>query len=53
MAATCSPMTTSRRAEDEHRRALVVQTRMPAFDRDSGSQDIDNAIRFLLDAGWS
>ena len=34
------------------RRALVVHTRMPAFDRDSGSQDIDNSIRFLLDAGW-
>jgi GT2 family glycosyltransferase/glycosyltransferase involved in cell wall biosynthesis len=26
---------------------------MPAFDRDSGSQDIDNTVRFLLDAGWS
>lgn len=35
------------------RRAIVVHTRMPAFDRDSGSQDIDNTIRFLLDAGWS
>ena len=35
------------------RRALVVHTRMPAFDRDSGSQDIDNTVRFLLDAGWS
>ncbi|MDZ7673822.1 MAG: glycosyltransferase family 4 protein [Acidimicrobiales bacterium] len=34
------------------RRALVVHTRMPAFDRDSGSQDVDNTIRFLLDAGW-
>jgi len=34
------------------RRALVVHTRMPAFDRDSGSQDIDNTIRFLLGAGW-
>jgi glycosyltransferase involved in cell wall biosynthesis len=32
---------------------LVVHTRMPAFDRDSGSQDIDNTVRFLLDAGWS
>jgi glycosyltransferase involved in cell wall biosynthesis len=26
---------------------------MPAFDRDSGSQDVDNVIRFLLDAGWT
>ena len=35
------------------RHALVVHTRMPAFDRDSGSQDIDNILRFLLDDGWS
>ena len=35
------------------RTALVVHTRMPAFDRDSGSQDIDNTIRWLLDDGWS
>ena len=34
------------------RRALVVHTRMPAFDRDSGSQDIDNTVQFLLRAGW-
>ena len=34
------------------RRALVVHTRMPAFDRDSGSQDIDNTIQFLVRAGW-
>jgi glycosyltransferase involved in cell wall biosynthesis len=34
------------------RRALVVHTRMPAADRDSGSQDVDNAIQFLLRAGW-
>ncbi|MET0903205.1 MAG: glycosyltransferase [Acidimicrobiales bacterium] len=34
------------------RRALVVHTRMPAADRDSGSQDIDNTIQFLLRAGW-
>ncbi len=33
-------------------RALIVHTRMPAFDRDSGSQDIDNMIQFLLRAGW-
>ncbi|MEZ5167465.1 MAG: glycosyltransferase [Acidimicrobiales bacterium] len=26
---------------------------MPAFDRDSGSQDIDNTIRWLLADGWS
>ena len=35
------------------RHALVVHTRMPAFDRDSGSQDIDNTIRWLLDDGWT
>jgi glycosyltransferase involved in cell wall biosynthesis len=35
------------------RDALVVHTRMPAFDRDSGSQDIDNTIRWLLADGWS
>ena len=34
------------------RRALVVHARMPAFDRDSGSQDIDNTVQFLLRAGW-
>lgn len=34
------------------RRALVVHTRMPAFDRDSGSQDVDNIVQFLLRAGW-
>jgi glycosyltransferase involved in cell wall biosynthesis len=34
------------------RRALVVHTRMPAFDRDSGSQDIDNILQFLLRADW-
>jgi glycosyltransferase involved in cell wall biosynthesis len=34
------------------RRALVVHTRMPAFDRDAGSQAIDHAIGWLLDAGW-
>ncbi len=33
-------------------RVLVVHTRMPAFDRDSGSQDIDNTVQFLLRAGW-
>ena len=35
-----------------HRRALIVHTRMPAFDRDAGSQDIDHIIRFLLRRGW-
>jgi glycosyltransferase involved in cell wall biosynthesis len=35
------------------RHALVVHTRMPAFDRDSGSQDIDNTVRWLLDEGWT
>ncbi|MEQ8841476.1 MAG: glycosyltransferase [Acidimicrobiales bacterium] len=34
------------------RHALVVHTRMPAFDRDSGSQDIDNIIKWLLADGW-
>src|SRR5688500_6599649 len=34
------------------RRALVVHTRMPAIDRDSGSQDIDFTVQFLLRAGW-
>lgn len=34
------------------RRALVAHTRMPAFDRDSGSQDVDNMVHFLLRAGW-
>ncbi len=34
------------------RTVLVAHTRMPAFDRDSGSQDIDNTIRILLDEGW-
>lgn len=34
------------------RRALVVHKRMPAFDRDSGSQDIDYTIQFLLRSGW-
>ena len=32
--------------------ALVTHTRMPAFDRDAGSQLVDHTIRFLLDAGW-
>ena len=34
------------------RSALVVHTRMPAFDRDAGSQIVDHSIRFLLRAGW-
>ncbi|MDW3220223.1 MAG: glycosyltransferase [Acidimicrobiales bacterium] len=34
------------------RHALVVHTRMPAFDRDSGSQDIDNTVRWLVEQGW-
>jgi glycosyltransferase involved in cell wall biosynthesis len=34
------------------RRALVVHTRMPAFDRDAGSQVVDHTIRFLQRAGW-
>ena len=41
-----------RRTRMTRRRVLVVHTRMPAFDRDRGSQEIDNSIRFLLDAGW-
>lgn len=34
------------------RRALVVHTRMPAFDRDRGSQIVDETVQFLLHAGW-
>ena len=34
-------------------RALISQTRPPEVDRDSGSQQIDLYIRWLLDAGWS
>lgn len=34
------------------RRALVVGTRVPEIDRDSGSLDLDNAIRVLLADGW-
>jgi glycosyltransferase involved in cell wall biosynthesis len=32
--------------------ALVTHIRMPAFDRDAGSQLVDHTIRFLLDSGW-
>jgi glycosyltransferase involved in cell wall biosynthesis len=32
--------------------ALVTHIRMPAFDRDAGSQLVDHTIRFLLDGGW-
>ena len=32
----------------KRRRALVVHTRMPAFDRDAGSQVVDNIVQFLL-----
>jgi glycosyltransferase involved in cell wall biosynthesis len=34
------------------RHALVTHIRMPAVDRDAGSQLVDHSIRFLLDAGW-
>lgn len=34
------------------KRALVSQTRMPEIDRDSGSQQVDWFIRWLLDEGW-
>jgi GT2 family glycosyltransferase/glycosyltransferase involved in cell wall biosynthesis len=34
-------------------RALVSQTRVPEIDRDSGSQQVDLYVRWLLDAGWS
>jgi glycosyltransferase involved in cell wall biosynthesis len=34
------------------RHALVTHIRMPAVDRDAGSQLVDHTIRFLLDAGW-
>ena len=42
-----------RRSTVAHRRALISQTRPPEVDRDSGSQQIDLYIRWLLDAGWS
>jgi GT2 family glycosyltransferase/glycosyltransferase involved in cell wall biosynthesis len=32
--------------------ALVTHIRMPAVDRDAGSQLVDHTIRFLLDGGW-
>src|SRR5919197_4590619 len=35
------------------KRALICQTRVPEIDRDSGSQQVDLYIRWLLDAGWS
>jgi glycosyltransferase involved in cell wall biosynthesis len=34
------------------RHALVTHTRMPAVDRDAGSQLVDHTIRFLLDDDW-
>jgi glycosyltransferase involved in cell wall biosynthesis len=34
------------------RHALVTHIRMPALDRDAGSQLVDHTIRFLLDGGW-
>jgi glycosyltransferase involved in cell wall biosynthesis len=34
-------------------RALVSQTRVPEIDRDSGSQQVDLYMRWLLDEGWS
>jgi glycosyltransferase involved in cell wall biosynthesis len=34
------------------RHALVTHVRMPAVDRDAGSQLVDHTIRFLLDGGW-
>jgi glycosyltransferase involved in cell wall biosynthesis len=34
------------------RHALVTHIRMPAVDRDAGSQLVDHTIRFLLDTGW-
>jgi glycosyltransferase involved in cell wall biosynthesis len=34
------------------RHALVTHIRMPAVDRDAGSQLVDHTIRFLLDGGW-
>ncbi|MGH9231296.1 MAG: glycosyltransferase family 4 protein, partial [Acidimicrobiales bacterium] len=34
------------------RHALVTHIRMPAVDRDAGSQLVDHTIRLLLDGGW-
>jgi glycosyltransferase involved in cell wall biosynthesis len=34
------------------RHALVTHIRMPAVDRDAGSQLVEHTIRFLLDGGW-
>jgi glycosyltransferase involved in cell wall biosynthesis len=34
------------------RHALVTHIRMPAVDRDAGSQLVEHTIRFLLEAGW-
>jgi glycosyltransferase involved in cell wall biosynthesis len=34
------------------RHALVTHIRMPAVDRDAGSQLVDHTIRFLLGGGW-
>jgi glycosyltransferase involved in cell wall biosynthesis len=35
------------------RRALIVAPTMPEFDREGGSRDIADMIRFLCEAGWS
>jgi GT2 family glycosyltransferase/glycosyltransferase involved in cell wall biosynthesis len=36
----------------KRRRALVTHIRMPAVDRDAGSQLVEHTIRFLLDDDW-
>lgn len=35
------------------KRALVASIRLPAFDRDYGSHEVDMAVRYLLENGWS
>jgi glycosyltransferase involved in cell wall biosynthesis len=35
------------------RRALVIAPTLPEFDREGGSRDVADLIRFLAEAGWS
>ncbi len=35
------------------RRALVIAPTLPEFDREGGSRDVADMIRFLTEAGWS
>ena len=40
-------------ADALRQRALVAQTRVPEIDRDSGSQQVDLYVRWLLEDGWA